>query len=97
MRSATGAGLVWPQSQHCFSRNAAPPDKAKVIKAAFACAGHFIFASPLDGEPIAQIYVALDVQRVDETMTLALLELLQGRKTTFPQPVASAPDKSYFV
>ena len=31
--SVRDAGLVWPQTAHGFSRNAAPPDKTKLIKA----------------------------------------------------------------
>ena len=95
--SVRDAGLVWPQTAHGFSRNAAPPDKTKLIKASFARTGHFIFLPPLDGDPIAQIYIALDVQCVYETMTLPLFKLLKCRKAAFPEPIASAPNKAYRI
>ena len=82
---------MWSQTHHGFLRNAAPPDKAKLIKASFALTAHFIFLSPLDGDdPIAQIHIALDMQCVYETMTLLLFKLLKCRKAA-SEPIASAP------
>ena len=60
----------------------------------FALTGHFIFHPPLDGDPVAQMDVVLDVQCVYEAMTFAFLKFLAVLRSRVPTAIHVGPKQS---